>query len=594
MYQEPPAWLDKSRVLLSRLAIKSRETSRNTAFKFYPSQIRRLAMMREQWRKYGMIRIIDLKARRVGFSSQTEGLFWCRGMGFTNQNMKILAHLQTSADELMRVAGDLSRSFPGFPLTDIQAKRIRFRHKGGNSVLSVGTAGTPSAGRGGTLSALHLSEAAKYLDPEIFVAMISSVAKGPGSMIVIESTANGKEGPGEAFFTYWEDAVAGKNGYIPNFASWMEDPAFVRPAEEAEDAPANDLEKELMGKPFFASREQIAWMRRTMADDCRNIEARFLEDYPHCPEVAFQISGQPAFPRDELAYAEGTIKPPIRRGYFRRLVGTNFKFVADDNGPWHIWRFPFDSKGRPDGKKYYTAADAALGTENGDFAAIVILCGETGELAARFAETVPPEELANQIDMASRYFSLALVNIELTGNLGRWALSKLRDSFRYPNFYMWKGRDDKKRGKSKTSAIGFEMNNATRRMVIDACRSGLRMGIRDEPGALVINDRALMSQLGLFTLKEWRWDVRRGHDDIALAYFIACLTREQYPPPHMDFTPRTVDTGQGNPLSQINIQQPSEADLQFLGEMRRVRAAAGINKLGRGVGRRAMNRLMGI
>jgi hypothetical protein len=593
MYQESAAWLDRSRVLLSRLPIKSRETHRNTAFTFFPSQRRRFAMMREQWQKYGLIRIIDLKARRVGFSSQTDGLYWARGLGFTNQNMKILAHLQTSADELFRVAGDLSRGFPGFPLTDIQAKRIRFKHKGGDSYLSIGTAGTPSAGRGGTLSALHLSEAAKYLDPEIFVAMISSVGKGPGSMIVIESTANGREGPGEAFYTYWEDAIAGKNGYIPNFASWLEDPAFTRPAEEAEDAPADDLEKELMSPPFNASREQIAWMRRTKADDCRNIEAKFLEDYPHCPQVAFQISGQPAFPRDELAYAESTIKPPIRRGYFRRLGGTNFKFVADAQGPWHLWRFPFDKNGRGDGKKYYTAADAALGEEDGDFAAIVILCGETGELAARFAEHVPPEELANQIDMASRYFSLALVNIELTGNLGRWALSKLRDTFRYPNMYMWKGRDDKKRGKSKSSSIGFEMNNATRRMVIDACRSGLRMGLRDEPGALIVNDRALMSQLGLFTLKEWRWDVRRGHDDIALAYFIACLTREQYPPPHMDFTPKQT-MHEENPLNELNIHKPTEMDLIFMNEMRRVRQAAGINKAGRGLGRRAMNRLAGI
>ena len=119
------------------------------------------------------------------------------------------------------------------------------------------------------------------------------------------------------------------------------------------------------------------------------------------------------------------------------------------------------------------------------------------------------------------------------------------------------------------------------------------MGLRDEPGALIVNDRALMSQLGLFTLKEWRWDVRRGHDDIALAYFIACLTREQYPPPNMTFVPKQT-LEEENPLNHMNIQRPSEADLQFIREMRTVRQAAGINKMGRGLGRRAMNRLSGI
>lgn len=112
--------------------------------------------MREQWHKQGHVRIIDLKSRRVGFSSQTEGFFWARGLGFPNQNMKIVAHLQTSAEELFRVPGDLSRGFPEFPLEDIQQKKIYFRHPSGDSHLTVATAGTPSAGRGGTLSALHL------------------------------------------------------------------------------------------------------------------------------------------------------------------------------------------------------------------------------------------------------------------------------------------------------------------------------------------------------------------------------------------------------------------------------------------------------
>lgn len=588
--------MERAKILLSRLPVKDRETHKPSAFRFYPSQIRRFEKMREQWRTQGYIRIIDLKARRVGFSSQTEGFFWCRGLGFPNQNMKILAHLQGSAEELFRVPSDLSRGFPQFPHGDIQQKKIYFRHRDGDSTLSIGTAGTPSAGRGGTLSCLHLSEAAKYNDPEIFGSMISSVGKGPGSIIVIESTANGKEGPGEAFYEYWEDAIKGKNGYIPNFASWLEDPAFVRPAEEAEDAPIDDLEKELMAPPFNATREQIAWMRITKAEDCRNIEAKFLEDFPHCPEVAFQVSGDPSFPREELAYAESTVKPPLCRGRFLRTGGAGFKFQRDDNGPWHIWKFPFDQRGKSDGFKYYGGSDAALGTEEGDFAAICMLCGQTGELAARFAETVPPEELANQMDMAGRYYNLAMMNPELTGNLGRWALVKLRDVFRYPNIYVWKGRDDRKRGKNRSAALGFDMTNVTRRLIIEATRSGMRMGIKGEPGGLIVNDRALMSQIAGCTNKEWRWDVARGHDDIAVAYFISCLTREQYPPPKMNFIPKNLMDEQTieSRIQTVKVEGPSEAELQFLREMKRVRIAAGLKPDMRGVGRRSMNRLIGI
>ena len=592
-------WLDRSRTLLSRLPIKDRESHRVVPFNFYPSQVRRLEMMKEQWRTQGHVRIIDLKSRRVGFSSQTTALFTTRGLGFPNMNMKVVAHLSTSAEELFRVPSDLMRGFPGFPLEDIQQKKIYFRHPEGDSHLTIATAGTPAAGRGGTLSALLLSEAASYTDDEIFTAMISSVSKGPGSIIVIESTANGREGPGAAFAEYWDEAVAGRNGYIWNFASWLQDPAFIRPEEEASDAPIDDLEKELMAAPFYATRAQIAWMRRTKADDCRNIESKFLQDFPHCPEVAFQISGSPAFPRDELAYAEGTVKPPLARGKFVRTgAGTmGFKWVKDDNGPWFIWKFPFDANGRADGLKYYGGADAALGMEEGDFAAIAMLCGQTGELAARFAERVPPEMLADQMDMVGRYYGNAIMNPELTGNLGRWALIKLRDVFRYPNIYSWKGRDDRKRGKSHSIALGFEMNQATRRLIIDACRSGLRMGIRKEAGALIIHDRALMSQLSLCTLKEWRWEVLRGHDDILVAFMIACLTREQYPPMRMSFAPKnTMDETPAQKMQGLNVKpEKSEIESQIIREMGSMRRRAGLDANMRGGPRRyARDRLVGI
>jgi hypothetical protein len=590
-------WLDKSRIMLSRLPVKDRERHISVPFKFYPSQIRRLEMMQAQWASAGHVRMIDLKSRRVGFSSQTEGLFWCRGLAYPNMNMKIVAHLASSADELFRVPSDLCRGFPNFPADDIQQKRIYFRHRGGDSHLTVATAGTPSAGRGGTLSGLHLSEAASYTDDEIFTAMISSVSKGPGSIIIIESTANGREGPGEAFAEYWDEAVAGRNGYIPNFASWLEDPAFVRSEEEAEDAPADDLEKELMADPFNATRAQIAWMRRTKADDCRNIESKFLQDFPHCPEVAFQVSGAPAFPRDELAYSEATIKPHIARGRFVRYGANYVKFIKDDNGPWFIWKHPTNERGASDQSKYYIGADSALGTDEGDFAAAACLCGQTGEFAARFAERVPPEAFSDQLDMAGRYYNMAMINPELTGNLGRWTLIKLRDVFRYPNIYGWKGRDDRKRGKSRSIALGFEMNQATRRLIIDAARSGLRMGMRNEPGGLIVNDRMLMQQMSLCTLKEWRWDVERGHDDVLVAWMIACLTREQYPPLNLTFAPKNImEQPTKEVLGEIRVkQEKSEQEEIFQKEMNSIRRQAGLRADMRGSGRRQrIDRLVGI
>jgi hypothetical protein len=880
------------------------------SFKFNPNQQILFERLQEQYKKEGKIRIIILKSRRVGMSSLTEGLLWTYSAAFANKNSLIVAHLAKSSEDLFRVPRDLSKACPGFAADDIQQKKIRFPHPEGDSFMSVATAGTPSAGRGGTLSALHLSEAAYFPSDEAFTSLITSVSKGADSIVIIESTANGREGPGEAFCEYWDNAVAGRNGYIPVFLSWLDDPMCIRPAEEAEDAPADDLERELMAKPYGATKEQIAWCRRTKSDDCRDDEVKWLVEFPHClfentlvstgrgvlpicevkvgdttaygivtavidqgiqklwhlhtkdgrhligtsdhpmilesgdvselskcrgkrlrlappifseflytlrtqdicnthieipitpelarflgyfmgdgcysrkqvsiacdgqdgdviedvirlfdlflgthqihtgntrcvemrvsrpafprflealniwsdcpphrrvkvpdcifrspkfvvreflsglfeadgtvaypdatislsakkreflqdvqllllgfgitsrirlmkhktkpnydcyslslrteesalfhhevgfigkrkrdrairpnfkgwwnktlpiemvdtvtqvrplnsgrvyditvegghtfsasgilvhncPSVAFQVSGSPVFPREELAYAQSTVRPPIARGRFARDSRNQPMWITDDRGPWHIWEFPKDEAGKSLGHKYYSGADAALGTETGDFASITVFDGTNGMIAARFAERVPPEELANQMDMSGRFYDRAMVNPELTGNLGRWALVKLRDIFFYPNIYAWKGRDDKKRGKSHSMALGFEMNQATRRLIIDAMRSRIRLGMRKEPGGLIVNDAMLMSQMSLATVKEWRWEILRGHDDVFVSAAIAILTCEQYPPARMKYATKVLESAiETKAIEGIQVKSEMAAMIQ--------------------------------
>jgi hypothetical protein len=106
-----------------------------------------------------------------------------------------------------------------------------------------------------------------------------------------------------------------------------------------------------------------------------------------------------------------------------------------------------------------------------------------------------------------------------------------------------------------------------------------------------------MSQISLCTLQEWRWEVARGHDDLAVAYFIACLTREQYPPARMNFAPKNVSEfgSEEKPKAPEGLKlQNTELQDIFVREMRQIRAAAGLRADMRGVGRRAANRLAGI
>src|SRR5262249_42863483 len=143
------------------------------------------------------------------------------------------------------------------------------------------------------------------------------------------------------------------------------------------------------------------------------------------------------------------------------LPGT-FEDRAD--GEWEIWEPPVENH------SYYMGADAAAGEEigesgqtrqTGDFAAIAIFDGHSGHQVAQMSARISPDLLADECNKAGRWYNNAMANIELTGNLGRWAQVRLRDHFHYPSFYRWKGRDDyigKRNVMPSRTGIGWDTN----------------------------------------------------------------------------------------------------------------------------------------
>jgi hypothetical protein len=561
--------LERSKTLLERLHIRSL-VGQMVPFRFNPNQQIFFKKISEQYKRTGRIRAVIDKARRVGVSSVIDSLAWCYCQAHPNRNAQIVAHLSKSSNALFRVPRDLAKEFPYSKLDNIQERRIIFPHRKGKSLLEVATAGTPSAGRGETLNFLHLSEAAFYPGEDSFIAMMNAVSQGPDTMVFVESTANGREGPGEAFANFWDDAVEGHNDFVHVFLSWLDDPSCVGNEDEAEDAPRDDLEKELMGPRFKATRAQVAWARRTKAAQCRNLEPLFLQEFPHCYEVSFQVSGDPAFPRDELTFARGTVTEPVAKGALRRL-GNSYEFKEDSRGSLFIWELPYDEHGRKRDDFYYIGADAAAGLETGDFAAYTVFNGTTGEVAARFSDRINPEVLAEQLDMAGRFYNRARVNPELTGGLGRWTLKFLRDVYFYPNIHTWKGKDDRKRGKGASMMLGFETNQATRRQLFDAFRIALRAGmngLEDTIRIVAINDEVLMQQMETATIKDWSWDVRYGHDDVLFASFLSVLTCFQSPPPRFAMRNKKPEDDNKDLLAVLNPRTSGAKELWEANQLR--------------------------
>lgn len=349
-------------------------------------------------------------------------------------------------------------------------------------------------------------------------------------MIAIESTAFGRVGIGQTFYDFWNRANRkgpAWNGYTPIFLSWLDDPACIRPEHEAEDAPATDLERELMKKPFHCTRSQIAWMRMVLEGECDGSEQKLGQEYPWTPEVMFVATGDPAFTTQEINYAISTKKESLKTGH---LVRSGNSVVWEDNrrGKLLIWEEPIPKC------YYYVGVDCARGIESGDFAAYVVLNGTTGKVAARFADLVDPPRIADDVDKIGRWYNNAMVTVELTGNLGLWANKILRDQYYYPNLYVWKGKDDKMSTKAKSTALGWETNSRTRDLMFSTFRGKLRDGMKRIPGGLEIFDEEIIRQMDLCTMTyAMRWEVEYGHDDILMGMLLASVSCSQYPPPNI-------------------------------------------------------------
>src|SRR5271157_5986224 len=530
--------LDRARLLLSKLSIKHRDLNVSVPFILNNNQLICHNAVRKFYAQHGNVRAICLKARRVGMSSYFDSVLFCHSLARPQAHAEIVAHLKdVSTKGLFRVprdlASELNSKIGGDPC-EIFAQQIKFHHQDGDSLLDIATAGSVGGGRGLTLTALHLSEAALYPGQDSFLSILPAVSKAPDTIIAIESTAQGRTGIGQTFFDHWTSAKkVGRqwNGYLPIFLSWLDDPACWSDSP-AKDAPATDLERELMGKPYFATREQIAWMRFVLEGECAASEAKFSQEYPWTPEVAFTSTGDPAFAPAEIKYAYKTRKEkPLIKGTFFRDSGT-VKLREDKAGKWFIYERAIPKC------HYYCGVDCARGMEfetgraTGDFSAIGIINGTTGDASAKFSEWVDPDMIANEVDMAGRYYNKAKVNVELTGNLGWMAQKRLRDDFMYPNFYIWKGKDDKQVGKQMSHALGWETQGRSRDILYQALRGKLRDGMKNIPGGFAPIDPELIEQMDVATLSTGgRWEVEKGHDDVLVCFMLAVVACVQYPPP---------------------------------------------------------------
>jgi hypothetical protein len=313
------------------------------------------------------VRIILLKARQFGGSTGIQGDFFARCALLDHRQAFTAAHKAQATERLFAMSKGYYDRLPKNKQPRIDSKngyKLAFSEPNGGG-MTIATAGSPDAARSGTYQYAHCSEYAWWDSQlETMAAIDSAVPYRPGTMIVIESTANGM---GDDFHQRWCDACTAYrqgdiSGYIPVFVGWLqiEDYTLAVPAGYDWSAcPPDVMEEEPALRAIGASDEQLYWRRKKIVGGFGGSVDMFHQEFPSTPSEAFLTSGRAVCPANVIAHHRTTCEQGRKaRLVYDRQAHSGVRAVYDESlfPPfWRIWRPP-----QEDGD-YAIAGDVAEG-----------------------------------------------------------------------------------------------------------------------------------------------------------------------------------------------------------------------------------------
>ena len=251
-------------------------------------------------------RNIILKARQLGFTTLIAVMWLDHALFNADQRCGIIAQDKNAAEVIFRDKVKFAyENLPTeirerFPLKRDSAAELLFEHN--NSSIRVAT-----SMRSGTIHRLHISEfgkiCAKFPDKAVEV-MTGSIPAVPASgILVIESTAEGREGD---FFRltqaaqkhfYSRKKLSSKDYRLHFYAWWQE--ANYRVNSRTVDITDKEHEyfdqveviaKRDMGIDMKLDADQRAWYVAIKNSDFVGAEERMWQEYPSFPDEPFQVS----------------------------------------------------------------------------------------------------------------------------------------------------------------------------------------------------------------------------------------------------------------------------------------------------------------
>ena len=316
-------------------------------FRLNDAQRKLYAVAKRQQDAGKPVRLIILKARQLGFSTLTEGLIFHACATRRNVNALIVAHREDATANLFRMSKLFYDELPAPVKPMLRASNAqelvfenpsklrseREARPGLRSRIRCATAGGRGIGRSDTLQCVHLSEYAFWPDgadgkASTLAGILQAVPSLPGTMVVIESTANGFED----FKERWDAAVAGENDFEPVFFAWFENPDYSMPVVPGTEWTPEERD---LKAAYRLTDGQLQWRRWCIANNCGGSLDMFRQEYPASPGEAFLHSGTGVFDNEQIVLRLERLSGPAGRGEF-----TNGEWTESETGAITLYEMP--------------------------------------------------------------------------------------------------------------------------------------------------------------------------------------------------------------------------------------------------------------
>lgn len=486
-------------------------------FRLNDAQRKLYAVAKRQQDDGKPVRLIILKARQLGFSTLTEGLIFHACATRKNVNALIVAHREDATANLFRMSKLFYDELPAPVKPMLRASNAqelvfenpsklrseREARPGLRSRIRCATAGGRGIGRSDTLQCVHLSEYAFWPDgadgkASTLAGILQAVPSLPGTMVVIESTANGFED----FKERWDAAVAGENDFEPVFFAWFENPDYSMPVVPGTEWTPEERD---LKATYQLTDEQLQWRRWCIANNCGGSLDMFRQEYPTSPGEAFLHSGTGVFDNEQIVLRLERLPSPAGRGEF-----TDGEWTESETGAITLYELP------EEGVPYVLGGDTA--GEGSDYFTAIVIDNVSGRIAAKLRQKYSEPEYVRQIYALGRFYNDALVAIET--NFSTYPVMKLQE-MEYPNQYSREREDTYTRQMRKS--YGFRTDRQSRPRAI----ANLVEVFSSHPEWFT--DRELLEEMLTFCYNEdHRPEALAGkHDDLVMGAAITYAVRHQ-------------------------------------------------------------------